>query len=260
MTDICIPRIKANQLIHSLKIRDHIDIIKHLEDICAHKGAFVQYSDLKNAEGRLVVNNGEGIITVPENSRYPGRTRYSIGHELGHFDLHLKQKDYWECSSADITNWHEHKNNQNIELEANQYAAELLMPSHLVRNDITGSVPSFELAEVIHQKYQTSFTAASYKMIELTKFAAILVCFKDGRVSYIKRSKEAENMGLWPEHGKLDINTVASRMSSSHVHSGTLKAIYPESWFENPRRGIRVEEQAMFFKSLNFGLSLIVIR
>src|SRR5690606_24986375 len=103
---------------------------------------------------------------------------------LGHFDLHLKQKNYWECSSEDITNWHEHKNNQNIELEANQYAAELLMPSHLVKNDITGNVPSFELAEAIHQKYQTSLTAASFKTIELTKFAVILVCFKDGKVSY----------------------------------------------------------------------------
>lgn len=103
---------------------------------------------------------------------------------------------------------------------------------------------------MILQKYQTSLTAASFKMIELTIFAVIFVCFKDGKVSYIKRSKEAETMGLWPEHGKLNVNTVASQLSSSQVQSGKLKAVYPESGLNIQEMGLESKNKQSFSRVL----------
>ena len=136
MVSICIPKIKATQLIGELGIRDHNDLIMYLEDICAHKGVFVQYSELNNCEGRLVVNESNAVITVAKNKEYPGRTRYSIAHEMGHFDLHRSKKAHWECGEDDLHNWLEHKNDVNMEMEANQFASELLLPSNLLKQDL----------------------------------------------------------------------------------------------------------------------------
>ena len=57
-----------------------------------------------------------------------GRRRFGIGHELGHWELHLDLSQGWLCSSHNI---HAYRGSA-AEIEANVFAAALLMPLEML--------------------------------------------------------------------------------------------------------------------------------
>lgn len=76
-----------------------------------------------NHSGVLVRKNGPPVIVVNEN-HHPRRQRFSIAHELGHLFLH---------DGPEIFHRHEfHKPNDAVEVQANYFAAEILMPADAV--------------------------------------------------------------------------------------------------------------------------------
>ncbi len=83
--------------------------------------------------GVLVVRDGRAAIGVNQ-AHHPHRQRFTIAHELGHYLLHSGDTRlfvdagltfYRDDSSADGT--------YAQEIEANAFAAELLMPEHLLK-------------------------------------------------------------------------------------------------------------------------------
>lgn len=79
-----------------------------------------------NHSGVLVRKNGQAVIVVNEN-HHPRRQRFSIAHELGHLFLH---------EGAEIFHRHEfHRPNDSHEVQANYFAAEILMPAEAVRDE-----------------------------------------------------------------------------------------------------------------------------
>jgi Zn-dependent peptidase ImmA (M78 family) len=93
-------------------------------------------------EGGLLTdeNRASGIILVNEAAQ-AGRRRFTIGHELGHF-LMLTHKPVeagkFLCSREDMRRWTGDQNDRyaRMEVEANQFAALLLMPPPALRKFI----------------------------------------------------------------------------------------------------------------------------
>ena len=86
----------------------------------------------------MVAKRGKNITMLVEQSEPPYRKRFSIAHELGHHFLHLledgeivtKKVDLFrECVSAED----DVDETRRMDVEANQFAAALLMPEPLVR-------------------------------------------------------------------------------------------------------------------------------
>jgi Zn-dependent peptidase ImmA (M78 family) len=86
--------------------------------------------------GAIVRKNGRVVIAV-NPAHHINRQRFTIGHELGHFFLHkgLEQhvdQDFrvaWRnADSSKAVNW--------IEIQANRFAAELLMPTSFLQSDL----------------------------------------------------------------------------------------------------------------------------
>lgn len=86
--------------------------------------------------GALVRSDGEAYIGV--NSRHhPNRQRFTIAHELGHFVLHNGMKLHVDDDFR--VNWRDGDSSRAVspeEMEANRFAAELLMPTQLIVKDI----------------------------------------------------------------------------------------------------------------------------
>ena len=85
--------------------------------------------------GLLAVNDGKVTIAVNKNHSV-NRKRFTIAHELGHFFLHVdgKKELFVDKSfNRDITS---SKGSDRVEIEANRFAAELLMPSNLLKAEI----------------------------------------------------------------------------------------------------------------------------
>jgi len=58
-----------------------------LEAIAVDEGVRVQYKDLIGCEARLVGYNNRAIVTIRDASD-PRRKRFSLAHELGHWNCH----------------------------------------------------------------------------------------------------------------------------------------------------------------------------
>lgn len=135
------------------------------------------------------VGNGvpPGIILAAGQSR--GRRRFSIAHELGHLYIpsHANRPLGW-CAEGAVgvpTGVGEQ-----LEWEANDFAAELLMPHHLFAKDARNLTPSFasigRLAAA--DQYDVSITAAAVRYMDVTRSACALVSSRDGRVEWVMKS------------------------------------------------------------------------
>lgn len=119
-------------------------------------------------------------ILYATHIRSDGFQRFSIAHELGHFFLdghidNILPKDGVHTShagfvSADL-----------YELEADQFAAGLLMPSIPFKRALARQDPGLEIVESLANLCRASLTAAAIRYAELTE-DAIAVIISTGRV------------------------------------------------------------------------------
>jgi Zn-dependent peptidase ImmA (M78 family) len=134
-------------------------------------GAQVRYSPFNDdLSGMIYIKDGVPIIGV-NSLHHPHRQRFTIAHELGHLELHREMitsevhvdKDFpvlmRDPKSA--------RGTEKVEIEANQFAAELLMPEALIKQalenepfDIDDDSPIEELAK----KFRVSRQALEYRI------------------------------------------------------------------------------------------------
>ena len=69
---------------------------------------------------------GDGHAIELYGTRGERRRRFTVAHEIGHFVLHPERV---RSERGGVTNW----GSRDLEREADTFAAELLMPEHLVR-------------------------------------------------------------------------------------------------------------------------------
>ena len=107
-------------------------LIREVEDMSSAPGA----PELRVGQalsGLLLAGPGEIWVNALEARRWPGRRRFTIGHELGHWVMHREpgQQSLF-CRHSEIDE-EEKDRSKEIEREANAFAAALTMPAHLIR-------------------------------------------------------------------------------------------------------------------------------
>ena len=78
----------------------------------------------------FIIRNGNDTKIFVKNQEVTERKRFTIAHELGHFFLHLQKED-----GDFVEGYFRGADNQDMgkEIEANQFAAALLMPREHIR-------------------------------------------------------------------------------------------------------------------------------
>lgn len=166
------PRRMAIKLLEEYGIKDRpVSVVEIAEKL----GAKVIPSDPEDDDisGMIYHEDGNTIIAV-NKTHSPTRQRFTIAHEIGHLILHselihrvhvdkgknFRQKLYRDGRSKigeDI-----------LEIEANRFAAELLMPSFLLKKDVKNFYIDFnEEPSEIAELYNVSPQAMSIKLMEL---------------------------------------------------------------------------------------------
>jgi Zn-dependent peptidase ImmA (M78 family) len=156
--DLTRARHTADKLIKRFRIARPEDIT--LEDIAMAVGVLVVEDKLEGSEARLLRKGGQGIIRVKAGIPEIGRRRFAIGHELGHWELHAELSQWVLCSEADLLEY----NGSPPEMEANTFAAELLMPTNLFRPRCERAEPSLELIKALARDFHTTITATGYPL------------------------------------------------------------------------------------------------
>jgi Zn-dependent peptidase ImmA (M78 family) len=136
-------------------------------------GASVRYESF--AEGKLygmVHQKPDGTIIIGVNGKdAPTRQRFTIAHEIGHVLLHKNEKLHIDERSP--IGFRDHKSSMAIddhEIEANQFAAELLMPGSFLEKDVRQLPADIELNEAIARlahKYVVSVEAMTIRLTSL---------------------------------------------------------------------------------------------
>jgi Zn-dependent peptidase ImmA (M78 family) len=161
------------------KILDQSDLRTipiNLNGVAEFANATVTTTDLSHGlSGFAYQKDGTRFIGV-NRAEGSERQRFTLAHELGHLFLHRDESLRYDQGLMMLRNSHSSDGTDIKEIEANRFAAELLMPEEALRTDmatlpdIDFMVESKETRQYIKQlaeKYQVSAQAMSVRIATL---------------------------------------------------------------------------------------------
>lgn len=149
----------------------------------------IEEGGLDTAEGRIVAVPGKGGSIRVKAGINPGRARFTVAHEIGHFVLHPLVSHDKQHSARDFTIWHD----ASEEAEANIFAAELLMPECLFRPRSRGRIPSLSVLDSLADEFKCSLMATAFQYVHYTNEQVALVVSEREHIWWVKRAKD-----FWP--------------------------------------------------------------
>lgn len=160
----------------------------------------VQGEKLGRFEGslRLVRPGGSEWGILYNTGVSPGRARFTLAHEFGHYLLHrhFAGRDGILCSTDDIARGQ--VGGVNIEREADDFAAALLMPLDDFRRQITpNALADLHSISACANRYGTSLISTVLKWLSYTERRAVLVVARDGYVDWSRSSEAALKTGAF---------------------------------------------------------------
>jgi len=173
---------KANAIINSLQIRYPSEI--DIREISIERGAYVHEKDIAGAEAWLVRKDNRAIITVSSRLREPGRKNFAIAHELGHFELH-NDSQILICQNEDMNVWNKIHSQ---ELEANEFASNILMPKEIFKRYIKKEIPNMNRVSELSNEFGTSLTATAIRYAQLSKEPCVVAISSNSKLKWYKRS------------------------------------------------------------------------
>lgn len=215
----------AEALLRSLGISSPADI--DIEAIAWAAGAKVRHGVLKSCEARIIGYEDRAIITVQRGGDLR-RRRFSIAHELGHWEHHRGQSSI--CRASDIGN--PTSRGSPIERQADRYAADLLMPAYLFRESLQDHrKPSIDVIDALATEYSTSRLATAIRCIDLAGWPCILVCHGPKGRRWFRRSTALSDK--WFPRGELDAASSAMSVLFGETEKSRPTRIRADAWFNH---------------------------
>jgi Zn-dependent peptidase ImmA (M78 family) len=122
-------RKKAAELLHAASVnRAPVPV----ETLAERAGAVIRYEPFDGKLSGMLYRSDDGAV-IGVNSLHPAvRQRFSIAHEIGHLLLHEPELHVDEHAFVAFRDPESSKASDPAEIEANQFAAALLMPADLL--------------------------------------------------------------------------------------------------------------------------------
>lgn len=140
-----------------------------LDQIADHYGITqIQLTASGDIFGAIVRQNGMVMIAINPD-QHPNRQRFTTAHELAHYFLHYADgSEQIEHVDTDFrVSWRNNVSSQGVdwnEIEANRFAASLLMPEYMLRRDL--------------EQFRTLDGAAVQRLASLYKVSRLAMHFR----------------------------------------------------------------------------------
>lgn len=202
----------------------------------------------KKSNRFLICINNKYDQKMPAGKRHP-RTRFSLGHELGHLFLahHLA---YLIGSGESHASRGEFQHRELMELEADSFASAILMPKSSFGSRLNVAEPTLDRVRVLADVFETSLTAALFRAVNLSDFPCAVTSMRDGEVRWTFMSAPLINARCYPpERGPL---RSPKAINAWHAHQNGTTEIEPaygqvRSWFrtydDEDLPGVNVREE-----------------
>lgn len=215
-----------------------------LEDIAWDLGVEVSTGRLSGAEAHLVRVGDVGTITVSNLLTDPGAQRFAIAHELGHWQMHRAISQYFFCTDADMKEYR----HSGPELEANTFAAELLMPKSMIDPKLLSAEPSWAIIKALTEQFQVAPITAALRYVDLAK-QPVMAVFSDRRNVRWWRENRSKMNDVWLESQQpLATDSVAYHHDLAGREDAELAQVPWDAWFPHCRRD---EDEELFELAVN---------
>lgn len=186
--------------------------------------------------------DGNTGVMVANNIPEEGKKQFTAAHELGHVTIpsHAKTNTF-RCTNSDLMGTS--KNSQ--ELEANQFAAEWLMPLEIFKPRCRKLDPGFDSISELGYEFNVTLTAAATRFVETTDHEVMLVASANGMMKYFKPSQD---FPYKLDFGRLP-NTYARNNLSGKPIQEEFMTVSSDEWF----RGIQPESGEVLEYSVKLG-------
>lgn len=241
-------------LIDRLKVQGKPD----LRSVAQRLGLEIREVNADGFDGALVRAVGEpyGIIAIKAGISELTRKRFTVAHEIGHFLLPGHDQFSSICSSKTLERWGSRL--PPSELDANEFAAELLLPTKYVRVKLVQKFPDFRAIREVAGEYEVSLTATIRKFIRLSDHACAMVWSTRGIVEWYQRS---EGFTFYIRTGKLEPNSKASALFRTEPEVSDFVEVDADVWLRPPGDELvdRILEHSIYLRNYNSVLTLLWI-
>jgi hypothetical protein len=219
------PGQRAEARIAELGIRDPKDL--DVEAIAADAGVSVRYESLEGCEATLVGVGPRAIATV-RRSPVRGRERFSVGHELAHWELHRGRS--FRCRVDEpVLNL---ESNVALEREADEFSSHLLMPKPLFNPRVlVQRWPTIAHLQEIAETFQTSQAATLIRLAKVDTLPVIVASYSfDTRLWYCAARHVPRR---WRLKQALDRDSFAHELLTRGTPTLEPRKQSADAWFDN---------------------------
>ena len=208
-------------------------------------------------------------ILYNDQSRYPGRERFTLAHEFGHYLLHrqplttahysngaLDARFDFECLPLQADKWKDAESKR--EEEADMFASYLLMPIDDYRKQVGDLEMSQPLLDHLIDRYGVSLMAAVRKWIEFTDKRAVMVVACDGFALWGRASTAAYRSGVFVRSGmEIPPSSIAGMGSAGPQARADHPVALPAGVWTFSRGTEPVRELTFFSDRLGYSISIL---
>lgn len=210
-----------------------------------------------NYMGSLIHAEGRSIILVNTDIKNAGRINFTKAHELGHFSLNHKGVQF-ECSRSDMLD----STRKPLEIEANQFAKEFLLPAHMLM-PISMSAPfDFDTIKVISNEFMVSKLVAVFRLLDFHSGNYAVIGSKDGTIVHHRMSKGLiGKINILRSGEALHNYSFAKECLTSNYRMTGYESIDPKTWVTRNMSGsaITLKEYSRADKSSGSVLTLLKV-
>ncbi|WP_417456455.1 ImmA/IrrE family metallo-endopeptidase [Kordiimonas sp.] len=208
MTDyVCIPPIKEANRITGLW-RNHGPntypinlslVVEHIVNPTLEgERLHLVYSEFDTFEGMLKTDDEKkwGAF-VNTKIPYKGRRNFTAAHEIFHFLAHRKIMKEFRCGALNLSDYQRDQ----MEVEANEFASQLLLPPDLVRPHVEEDF-TYSNVRSLSDDMGVSVSALAYKWLSLTTKPMAFFQSRDGFILQGYASAAAYRHGIFFKEGR----------------------------------------------------------
>lgn len=234
-----------------------------IETIIKSKNILIKEEEIDGADGRILMKEDSGIITINSNISFYPRKRFILAHELGHFELHRHLKKGFTDNDETLNHSSQPYFSQE-EIEANEFAAEFLMPTEMFAKECKGKVFNYKVIEHLAAKFEVSKTAAILKFLKKGNgnHPIFVVCCQDNKMKWFKKSDDWWYYSQFKKDSPPPSGSVAFEVFKkgiSYYGEESTQQIWKSDWFEmkGDEPDSKFYEYCLFVPSFNYMISVI---
>lgn len=247
--------LRARQLANEAGVNSApVDIQKYLKVPSINAVLRVDYDLLADQAGSTTLIKDRHCIFV-NGCHSRERQRFTVLHEIGHIVLNIPSSHSKHLKTQDL---YSYRKKPKEEILCDVFAAELLLPEALFRQDVLRTQIGFDGIETLASNYETSLTSTGSRFAVLNEEPCAFILSEAGKVRYVSYSRDMREQKSWISIGlTIPNDTLTVARLKGHKEEGPVE-IEAHQWLENEtRKGRYILEDVRLLEQWNQSLTLI---